>query len=230
MKRQENRTRYKPIFYSTLFFLVWGTFFSGVLFSDSFESSRKNPILRDYFLQQQIRHMSYVDFYGRLVYRGDVRLLERQVDRNIDNFLEQVTRKLDALKVHFNTVRSSREETLIGASNDASRRKAQARWKDSLKRMGDEAKDLRKILSNVLRGLDSKSDFKPEIDAHLTNPGFLKEIQFIQGQIVKAEQRIRDYFFVPTHTVNLQDLQGENMMIYLYRVERMSKALSARIG
>ncbi len=125
MKRQENRTRYKPIFYSTLFFLVWGTFFSGVLFSDSFESARQNPILRDYFLQQQIRHMSYVDFYGRLVYWGDVRLLERQVDRNIDNFLEQVTRKLDALKVHFNTVRSSREETLIGASKDASIRKEQ---------------------------------------------------------------------------------------------------------
>ncbi len=96
--------------------------------------------------------------------------------------------------------------------------------------MADEAGDLRKTLSYVLRGLEDKSDFKPEIDAHLTNPGFLKEIQFIQGQIVKAEQRIRDYFFVPTHTVNLQDLQGENVMIYLYRVEKMSKALSARIG
>ena len=96
--------------------------------------------------------------------------------------------------------------------------------------MGDEAKNLRRSLSYVLRGLDNKSDFKPEIEADANNLEFQKEIKFMREQIVKAEQRIRDYFFVPTHTVNLQDLQGENVMIYLYRVERMSKALSARIG
>ena len=116
------------------------------------------------------------------------------------------------------------------ASNQESRREAQVRWKDSLKTMADEAEDLRKMLSYVLRGLDRKSDFKPEIEANANNSGFQKEIQFIQEQIIKAEQRIRDYFFVPTHTVNLQDLQGENVMIYLYRVGKMSKALSAGIG
>ncbi|MEE8460999.1 MAG: hypothetical protein V3S50_02625, partial [Acidobacteriota bacterium] len=131
--------------------------------------------------------------------------------------------------IHFNTVLRSREEMLSETSNDESRQEAQARWKDSLKTMGDEAEDLRKTLSNVLRGLDSKSDFKPEIDADSTNPGFQKEIRYIQEQLVKAEQRIRDYFFVPTHTVNLQDLQGQNMMIYLYRVEKMSKKLSEEI-
>jgi hypothetical protein len=96
--------------------------------------------------------------------------------------------------------------------------------------MADEAEDLRKILSYVLRGLDTKSDFKPEIEVDPTNSGFHKEIRFIQEQMVKAEQQIRDYFFVPTHTVNLQELQGENVMIYLYRVGKMSNALSARIG
>lgn len=226
MKKQENRTRYRPTLYPTLFFWVFGTFFSGVLFSDSFESARKNPILRDYFLQQQIRHMSYMDFYGRMHYQGDVRLLERQVDRNIDNFLEQVTRKLDALKAHLNRVLRRQEETPIGASKDKSRRKAQARWKDALKEMADEAKDLRKMLSNVLRGLDNKSDFKPQIEADANNSGFQKEIRFIEEQIEKADQQIKDYLFAPTHTVHLQDLQGQNMMIYLYRVEKMSKKLS----
>jgi hypothetical protein len=173
--------------------------------------------------------MSYPDFYGRMRYRGDVRLLELHVDRSIDNFLTRVTRKLDALKVHLNTVLSSREEALIGASNDQLRRKARANWQDALKEMADEAEDLRKILSYIFRGLDNKSDFKPQIEADAHNSGFQKEIRFIEEQIEKAEQRIKDYLFVPTHTVHLQDLQGQTMMIYLYRVEKMSKKLSEEI-
>ena len=206
------------------------TWFSGFLFSDTFESARENPVLRNHFLRQHIQMMSYLDVYGNMRYRGNIRLLERGVDRLIDDFLARVSRQLGTLKIHFNTVLRSREEMLSKASNQESRREAQARWKDSLKTMADEADDLRKILSYVLRGLDKKSDFKPEIEANANNSGFHKEMQFIQEQIVKAEQRIKDYFFVPTHTVKLQDLQGENVMIYLYRVGKMSKALSARIG
>ncbi len=206
------------------------TLFSGFLFSDTLESARQNPVLRDHFLRQHIQMMSHMDVYGNLRYRGNIRLLEREVDRLIDHFLARVANQLGTLKIHFNTVLRSREEMLSKASNYESRREAQVRWKESLEMIADEAEDLRKILSHVLRGLDSKSDFKPEIEANANNSGFHKEIQFIQEQIVKVEQRIRDYFFVPTHTVNLQDLQGENVMIYLYRVGKMSKALSARIG
>ena len=213
-----------------LLFGVLVTSFSGFLLSDTFESARNNPVLRNHFLRQHIQMMSYMDVYGNLRYRGNVRLLEQQVDRLVDDFLARVAHQLGTLKIHFNTVLRSRAETLSKASNDESRRGAQARWKDSLKTMADEAEDLRKILSYVLRGLDKKSDFKPEIEANANNSGFHKEIRFIQEQIVKAERRIKDYFFVPTHTVNLQDLQGENVMIYLYRVGKMSKALSARIG
>ena len=202
------------------------TWFSGFLFSDTFESARENPVFRNHFLRQHIQMMSYLDVYGNMRYRGNIRLLERGVDRLIDDFLARVSRQLGTLKIHFNTVLRSREEMLSKASNDESRREAQARWKDSLKTMADEADDLRKILSYVLRGLDKKSDFKPEIEANANNSGFHKEIQFIHEHIVKAEQRIKDYFFVPTHTVHLQDLQGQNMMIYLYRVKKMSKKLS----
>ncbi len=213
-----------------LLFGVLVTSFSGFLFSDTFEFARQNPVLRNHFLRQHIQMMSYMDVYGNLRYRGNVRLLEQQVDRLVDDFLARVSHQLGTLKIHFNTVLRSREEMLSKASNQESRREAQARWKDSLETMADEAEDLRKMLSYVLRGLDKKSDFKPEIEANANNSGFHNEIQFIQEQIVKVERRIRDYFFVPTHTVNLQDLQGENVMIYLYRVGKMSKALSARIG
>ncbi len=213
-----------------LLFGVLVTSSSGFLFSDTLEFARENPVLREHFLRQHIQMTSHMDVYGNLRYRGNIRLLEREVDRLIDHFLGRVSHQLGTLKIHFNTVLRSREEMLSKASNQESRREAQIRWKDSLETMADEAEDLSKILSHVLRGLDNKSDFKPEIEAKANNSGFHKEIQFIQEQIVKVEQRIRDYFFVPTHTVNLQDLQGENVMIYLYRVAKMSNALSARIG
>ena len=213
-----------------LLFGVLVTTSSGFLFSETLEFARENPVLRDHFLRQHIQMTSHMDVYGNLRYRGNIRLLEREVDRLIDHFLGRVSHQLGTLKIHFNTVLRSREEMLSKASNQESRREAQIRWKDSLETMADEAEDLRKILSHVLRGLDNKSDFKPEIEANANNSGFHKEIRFIQEQIVKAERRIKDYFFVPTHTVHLQDLQGQNMMIYLYRVKKMSKALSARIG
>ncbi len=215
--------------YPTLFFLVWGIFSASYLFSDTLESGRDNPLLRNYFLQQHLQAMSYTDVYGRRFYRGNVRFLEQSVDRLIDDFLARVSQKLDTLKLHFNTALRNREETLSETSNHQSRHQAQARWKDSMEQMADEAKSLRRTLSYLLRGLKSKSNFKPEIEANAHNSGFQKEIQFIQEQILKAEQRIKDYFLLPTHTINLEDLQGQNMMIYLYRVEKLSKKLSASL-
>ncbi len=215
--------------YPTLFFLVWGTFSTGYLFSDNLECARDNPLLRNYFLQQHLQNMSYTDVYGRRLYRGNMRFLEQSVDWLIDDFLARVSQKLDALKIHFNMALRNREETLSGAPDPRSRLQAQARWKDSMEEVADKSKALRRTLSYVLRGLNSKSDFKPEIEAHAHISGFQKEIQFIQEQILKAEQRIKDYFLLPTHTINLEDLQGQNMMIYLYRVEKLSKELSASL-
>ena len=160
---------------------------------------------------------------------GACGLDDAEVDRLIDDFLARVCQKLDALKLHFNTALRNRQETLSGASNPRSRLQAQARWKDSMEQMADEAKSLRRTLSYLLRGLKSKSNFKPEIEANAHNSGFQKEIKFIQEQILKAEQRIKDYFLLPTHTINLEDLQGPNMLIYLYRVEKLSKELSASL-
>ena len=215
--------------YPTFFFLVWGTFSAGYLFSDNLECGRDNPLLRSYFLQQHLQNMSYTDVYGRRLYRGNMRFLEQSVDRLIDDFLKRIGQKLDALKLHFNAALRNREETLSGASDLPSRPQAQARWKDSMEEVADEAKALRRTLSYVLRGLENKSDFKPEIEAHAHISGFQKEIRFIQEQILKAEQRIKDYFLLPTHTINLENLQGQNMMIYLYRVEKLSKELSASL-
>ena len=209
-----------------LLFLVLGTLFSGLVFPDSIGLARQNPTLRNHFLRQHLTMMSYTDRYGRTYYRGNMRFLEQSVDRLVDDFLAQVIKKLGTLKGHFNEVQQARDEILAGAFNDKGRHEAQLHWKNSLKAVAKQAEDLRKLFSYVLRGLDNKSHFKPVIGGQASSSGYQSEIWFIGEQILKAEQRIRDYFFMPTHTVHVEELRGENMMIYLYRVRKMSAKLS----
>ena len=207
--------------------VVLGLFFSGFVFSDDSYFAPPNPTLRSYFLQQQLRQgMSFTDIYGRTYYRGNARFLEQHVDRMVDDFLQRVSQKLYALKTRLNEVQQAREEVLRVAPDNESRRNTQKHWKDALKSLANEAKGLRKMLSFVFLDLDAKIDFKPQIQNDLGNLGFQKEISFIEEQIAKAAQRINDYFFLPTHTVEAKNLKGENMMIYLYRVEKIAQKLS----
>lgn len=214
---------------SKLLVLVVGGLFSGFVFPDTFEFGRQNPILRNYFLQRCLEATSHIDRYGRRHYSGNTRFIERHADWLIDDFLAGMSKKLGALKTHFSEVQRAREEALSLAPNHEGRRKAQLRWKDSLKAVADQAEDLRKRLSFILMGLDNKSHFTPQIKGDANTSGFQSEIRFIEEQIAKAEQRINDYFFVPTHEVNVENLKGENMMIYLYQVRKMSKKLSEEL-
>lgn len=214
---------------SALLLLVLGIFCPGFVFSDDSNWGPPNPTLRNYFLQQQLQGMSYTDIYGRTYYRGNVRFLEQHVDRLVDDFLKRVSQKLYALKTHLTEVQQAREAVLSLPPDSQNKRNTQKQWKDSCKSLGKEAKGLRKMLSYVLRGLDNKNDFKPQIQNDAGNSGFQKEIKFIEEQIAKAERRINDYPFLPTHTVNAENLKGENMMIYLYRVEKISQKLSKEL-
>ncbi|MDA2932808.1 hypothetical protein MYX82_00540 [Acidobacteria bacterium AH-259-D05] len=212
--------------HSLLLFLVLGSFFSGMVFADTFDLARQNPTLRNFFLQQQLRSSSYTDYYGRIYYVGNMRFLEQYVDRLVDDFLAQVIKKLGTLEGHFNQVQQARDEILAGAFNDKGRHEAQARWKHSLKGVADQAESLRKMISYVLIDLDNKSNFTPVIRGDSNRSLYQDEIRFIEEQMIKAERRIKDFFFLPTHAIHVDDLKGENMMIYLYRVRKMAEVLS----
>ncbi len=211
---------------SLLLFFVLGTFFFDWVLPGTFDLARQNPTLRDFFLREELRRRFYPDYYyERPQDVGEIPFLEQHVDELIDDFLERVVKKLGSLRAHFNELQQAREEILAGAFNHEDRHKAQARWKDSLKRVENQAKGLRKMISYVLIDLGRKSNFTPVIGAVANRSFYQSEIRFIEEQIIKAEQRINDYFFQPTHTVHVDDLKSENMLIHLHRVQKMAKTL-----
>ncbi len=155
--------------------------------------------------------------------------VEQYVDRQIDIFLQQIREKLSDLKSRFAQVREMRERTLAAPpmGRDAVLNKKE--WKRQLKELRDVAGALRQRLAFIFTDLDSKGDFKPQIEDRAVKTGFDGEMNFMEEQIKKAEQRIVDYLFVPRNTVNLQDLQYENMLIHLYRVKEVAGRIREKL-
>ncbi len=170
------------------------------------------------------------EVYDSVYDRVDVRGIERHVDRRVHDFLTRLSQKLGDVGTRFSQAQRSRERALAQTGNPTHRLDSHRRWAEELKVLADQAKDLRNMLAFVLPGLKDKSDFKPEIGGDLSHSGFRDEMRFIEEQIAKAERRIVDYYFRPTHIVHVSDLQNENMMIYLYRAWKMSKELSEKVA
>ncbi len=192
---------------------------------DELVPARHNPILREYFRRQ----FSGMRSSGRAGGPGRDRFNDALIDRQIDHYLTELRKKLALLKTHFGEVERERETIRQGASTQA-RRQARVNRRRALGGVQDQAGDLWNMLRYIFVTLEDKGDFKPLIETTDTGSLFEKEIQFIGEQIEKAEKRITQYFFETESTISLEDLQGENMLIYLYRAREMAKRLRERGG
>ena len=184
-----------------------------------------NPILREYFRRQFSSRQSS----GSNRYPGSDRFNDALIDRQIDHYVTELREKLAFLKTHFGEVERERE-AIRQALSTAARRQARVNRKRALGGVQEEAGDLWNMLRYIFVSLEDKGDFKPLIETTDTASLFDKEIQFIGEQIEVAEKRITQYFFETDSTISLEDLQGENMLIHLYRVREMAKRLRERGG
>ncbi len=187
--------------------------------------ARHNQILREYFRGQ----FSGMRSTGSTRFPGSDRFNDALIDRQIDHYLTELREKLALLKTHFGEVERERE-TIRQASSTQARRQARVNRKRALGEVQDQAGDLWNMLRYIFVSLEDKGDFKPLIETTDTGSLFDKEIQFIGEQIEVAEKRITQYFFEADSTISLEDLQGENMLIHLYRVREMAKRLRERGG
>ncbi len=192
----------------------------------------QNPTLRSYFLQSclEIRYglpaFLPPEVYQKYYSSSNRRLIDRHIDESVTCFLTDMRQKRDALWTHFQEARSAYDAALAAPLDRFGRLDAVARWKRSLEKVSDQARDLRAILSLVLSGaMREKTDFNPVLPGDTVRPRFDVEMQFIQQEIADASRRIQNYFFESTHTVSVEELKGNNMMINLNRVELMSKKL-----
>lgn len=101
--------------------------------------------------------------------------------------------------------------------------------KGTIKELAEHAHNLRTMLAFVLIDLKGNSEFKPEIKPEAVGNGFEKEIEFLREQVQKTDEHIRNYFFSPNHTVSLDELKGENMLAFLYRLREMAEKLHKQL-
>ena len=184
-----------------------------------------NPILREFFRRQ----FSGMRSSGSTRYPGSDRFNDALIDRQINHYVKELREKLDLLKTHFGEVEREREAIRQALSTPA-RRQARVNRRRALGGVQEEAGDLWNMLRYIFVALEDKGDFKPLIETTDTGSLFDKEIQFMGEQIEVAEKRITQYFFEADSTISLEDLQGENMLIHLYRVREMAKRLRERGG
>lgn len=181
--------------------------------------ARQNPILREYFEKQYMTLDTIKD---------NDRFMQDYIDRKIDYLLKQINERMAAVKSSFEEVGKAREET-TPARHEGGSQEAGQRLKAALKTLADQAESLRKMLSLMLVDLKSEVAFKPRLPAEAGRNRFENEIRFLAEQIEKAEQGIDDYFFQPNNVVQLEELKGENMMVFLYRVREMARRLRAEL-
>ena len=183
---------------------------------ESASASRQNQVLRRHFMEQ----------YRRMGIGGDVGhsryFREQFIDRQIDDFMEKLEASLDSVNELYVEVLLARDRCLTDPSRPK-RQEARERWKDRLKKLSREANDLRKQLSYVLAPLRLKGRFQVSFTPQAAQNGFQQEIDRIGEEIDKAERRINDYFFAPSHTVAISELKGENVLTNLNRVHKLSE-------
>ena len=182
--------------------------------------ARQNPILREYFRKQ---------FYeARVLHNRRIpstpTFLEHFVDRQIDYYLRKLREKLDSMSLHFGQLEGAAQGLHIG-STEQSRSQARKLWRKSLEQIHDDSGALRSMIGYVFTELKSKDSFKAQIRPDAIDSGFAEDRLYLGEQISEAEHRIRGYFFKSEHTIQLEELKGENMLIHLHRVREMSKAM-----
>ena len=129
------------------------------------------------------------------------------------------------MKVGYSTARETIDETPTALKMDLPRAQRK-RWKKALKQLADAANGLRSMIERVfLGGFDGKGDLRPRVGPTGKETAFASEMKFLEDEMGLAEQRILAYFFAQTHTVEVDEIRNQNMLVHLYRVCEMAKKL-----
>ena len=175
-----------------------------------------NSRLRSYYFREyRERHFQEGDH--PMVSRS---FIENWIDLQIIYNTKIISEKLDALKesYEYGNLLLQRLEKEPGRTDI--RRETRLFFKD----FREKTKSLRGKIDFMVSGLDSKPDdgfrnYSVEKESAGNRMNMVKE------ELNEAERLIRNYFLEPTHTVDVSDLEENNMMIRLYRIEKILESL-----
>lgn len=182
----------------------------------------ENPLLREFFANQiAAGSMSGQPPLGR-------EFVDRYVDMQIESFARKVDRELKRLAATTDGVDQLRERW-VAAKEGPERKEAGTALAVMLRELAKQADGLADLLQAVFPDLRRNKKLDMTIEKKDEGDGYLRQMTFIDTQVAKAEQLIRDYLFRSAQTIRLNDLSSENMLMRLDWVEAISKRVADRI-
>ncbi|MFB3905633.1 MAG: hypothetical protein ACE15E_19480 [Acidobacteriota bacterium] len=151
-------------------------------------------------------------------------MAEQFVNVQVEQYIDELERKLRAMKSTVEELEAVRQDAVQGASTE--RASTRARMRELAEDVGDQAGDLYDMVASVMVDLQPKNDQHP-----LSSSGadfFANELSFLRKQVGKAEGRLKDLFLAPTHTVDLEELRGDNVLTELKSIEQVSKDIKKK--
>lgn len=183
----------------------------------------ENPLLRQFFADQ----ITGRSLGQRPQPLGD-EFFERVVDMQIESFGKKVDQDLTELLATTDSARQLRERW-VRAKKDPERKEAAAALAVVLRRVADRADGLADLLQAVFTELRRNKKLDLTIENSDADDGYLRQMTFIEEQVAKSEQLIRDYLFRPAQTIRLTDLSSENMLVRLDWVESVAKRVADKL-
>jgi hypothetical protein len=196
---------------------------------DPFRYGRENPVLRDFFAKLSLEANLIPGRNGTFRLAGDASIMKKQTDGLIDDFLKDLFREVVLLKSTLRTCQEERQELLASPSGERARAELELRWVQSLRDLSNRAADVHRLVSYPLVKLPEKDGYRPQIQPEGWRSGFKTEMDFMADQARSAEQGIVDFFFKPTHTVSVAQLQSGDMLSDLKRIRTMARELSKAV-
>jgi hypothetical protein len=186
-----------------------------------FPKARLNPLLRRFFREMYPRS-------GGPHFSVNEEFLERFVDRQVDQFVEDIDRRLEELTAASEMVEGLRIR-YVEEGSGVDRQEVRRALAGSLRRIADQTSGLAGRLAMVFRGLERRKRLDIRITPESRVLGFVEEIDFMSLQIAEADRLVRDYLFRGTGTVRLEDLGGEDMLVRLDWAEKVAREVARNL-
>lgn len=159
--------------------------------------------------------------------------LENFIDQQIDNFVQGIDDRLRRLNAHLTVTENLRMRLLElkrgGKQQEQVFAEGIVRFRKELEEFEDAADRLRDYLEMATVGLKGKAKLEVELSPAREEELYGMEILFIRTQIDKAEAGIRDYLFRSTNVVQVEEIQGQNMLVRLHWAEQMAKKIRGEL-
>lgn len=182
----------------------------------------ENPLLRKFFKLQYVGSQASREI-------PDSEFIENFIDSQIRSFGTKVEQELDEVIATSAAIAQMRVRWIEG-QGEAERRRAARALPVMLRRLADQSDDLADLLQAVFPDLKRGRKLRIGIEKSDEADGYIRQIEFIQTQIAKAEQLIRNYLFRSGQTIHLEDLKADNMLTRLDSVESMAKRLADELS